>query len=364
MARPKGYDATRHLRARAEEKRGGNQRREEKLEVAGDGNLTASRDAYLADMLSLNYRQSTIDGCRKDLRHFIEWAHERGIDQPTDITRAMLESYRRHLSRLKKKNDKPLGVSTQRSRLGAVKNLFKWLCKQSLLDANPASELDLPRPEKQLPDEGLSPREIESILAVPDIADPLGVRDRAMMELLYSTGIRRGELVALNLADFNRERHTLHLRHTKGRKDRIVPIGSRALHWLERYLVEVRPRLEIGTDDTALFLSGYGSAFNPDVLGRSVSKYISQAGVSRTGGCHLFRHSCASHLLEGGADIRFIQQLLGHEKLETTAIYTEVSIQQLREVHARCHPAGKPRKDPGDPAQPELPGLGDTGGQP
>ncbi|MFN9027397.1 MAG: site-specific integrase, partial [Akkermansiaceae bacterium] len=128
MARPKGYDATRHLRARAEEKRGGNQRREEKLEVAGDGNLTASRDAYLADMLSLNYRQSTIDGCRKDLRHFIEWAHERGIDQPTDITRAMLESYRRHLSRLKKKNDKPLGVSTQRSRLGAVKNLFKWLC--------------------------------------------------------------------------------------------------------------------------------------------------------------------------------------------------------------------------------------------
>ncbi len=358
MARPKGYRATRHLRARSTDKRGGNDKRQEQAEVAKDGNLAACRDAYLADMASLNYRESTIDGRRKDLRHFIEWAHERSLDQPADITRSMLESYRRHLSRLKKANGKPLSVTSQRHRLGATKSLFQWLCKQALLEANPASELELPRPEKRLPDEGLSFHEIESVLAVPNIADPLGVRDRAMLEALYSTGIRRSEVVNLGLHDLNRERRTMHLRHTKGRKDRIVPVGERAMHWIERYLDDVRPRLEVDPDEHTLFLTGYGEAFNPDAFGRSISAYVRKAEVSRKGGCHLLRHSCASHLLEGGADIRFIQQLLGHEKLETTAIYTEVSIQQLREVHARCHPAGKPRKDPGDDNQPELPGLG------
>ena len=353
MARPKGYDATKHLRARATDKRGGNDRREELAEAAKDGNLTACRETYLVDMQSLNYRPSTIAGRRKDLRHFLEWAHERGLDRPADITRSILESYRRHMSRLKKKNGKPLSITSQRSRLGAVKSLFQWLCKQGLLEANPASELDLPRPEKQLPDEGLSPQEVEKILAIPDIADPLGIRDRAMLEVLYSTGIRRSEIVNLALNDLNRDRQTLHLRHTKGRKDRIVPVGSRAMTWLERYLTDVRPRLETDADEEALFLSGYGHAFNADAYGRAVSKAIRQAEVSRKGGCHLLRHSCASHLLAGGADIRYIQQLLGHEKLETTAIYTEVTILQLQLVHDRCHPASQLPAEPAAAASDE-----------
>ena len=215
------------------------------------------------------------------------------------------------------------------------------MCKQDILAANPASELQLPRPEKQLPEAALSVREVEAVLARPDVTDPLGVRDRALLELLYSTGMRRSEAARLHLTDLNRERKTLHLRHTKGRKDRVVPVGQRALVWLESYLDTVRPRLELDLDETALFLTGYGEAFNPDVLGRRVSKYVTEAQLGRKGGCHLFRHSCATHLLEGGADIRFIQQLLGHEKLETTAIYTEVSIQQLQEVHSRCHPASR-----------------------
>ncbi|MFD2256217.1 site-specific tyrosine recombinase XerC [Luteolibacter algae] len=358
MARPKGYDATKHLRIRAEQKRGGNDVRSENIEPAADGNLTACRDLYLADLESLNYRESTIDGRKKDLRHFLQWAHERSLSRPDQITRSILESYRRHLSRLKKKNDKPLSVTSQRARLGAVKSLFAWTTKQGHLEANPASELDLPRPEKQLPDQGLCHHEIEKILAVPDIADPLGIRDRAILELFYSTGIRRSELVRLELPDLHRERRTLHLRHTKGRHDRIVPVGTRAMQWLERYLEDVRPRLEVDPDEKALFLSGYGGPFNPDALGRTVSRYISKADVSRSGGCHLLRHSCATHMLEGGADIRFIQQLLGHQKLETTAIYTEVSIQQLHDVHARCHPANTGRKAAQDDTQPELPGLG------
>ena len=136
--------------------------------------------------------------------------------------------------------------------------------------------------------------------------------------------------------------NTLQIRQGKGRKDRVVPVGKRAIAWLERYLEEVRPQLIIQASESALFLSSYGEAFSPDVLSNKVAKYIKQADIGRQGSCHLFRHTCATHMLEGGADIRFIQQLLGHEKLETTQIYTEVSIKQLQEVHERTHPAKLP----------------------
>jgi integrase/recombinase XerD len=206
---------------------------------------------------------------------------------------------------------------------------------------------------------------------VPNILDPLGLRDRAMLETLYSTGARRSELARLEIHDLNQERQTLHIRQGKGHKDRVVPVGCRALEWLARYLEEVRPRLVLHAQERALFLTSYGEPFNPDVLSRMVSKWLKQADIGRPGSCHLVRHTTAVHLLEGGADIRFIQQLLGHEKLEkrrrlvgvldrseatcpegvssrkaaanqTTAIYTQVSIEQLKAVHARCHPAENP----------------------
>jgi integrase/recombinase XerD len=234
-----------------------------------------------------------------------------------------------------------LGWSTQCKHLGGLKHFFRWLARQNVIVHNPASELELPRAEKKLPYEVLTLSQVEKLLAVPDVRDPLGVRDRALLELFYSTGIRRTELCRLDLPDLNPERRTLHVRQGKGKKDRIVPVGARALHWLERYLQEVRPRLCLDTHTQALFLTGYGGAFNPDVVSRMVSRWLKQAGVPRKGGCHTLRHACATHMLECGADIRFIQQLLGHANLDTTAIYTEVSIKQLQEVHARCHPAAK-----------------------
>jgi integrase/recombinase XerD len=176
---------------------------------------------------------------------------------------------------------------------------------------------------------------------VPNLADPLGLRDRAMLETLYATGLRRAELCALALGDVNPERGTLTVRQGKGKKDRVVPIGARAAVWINRYLTEARPRLDLDTREQALCLTGYGGPFNPDVLSRMVTAWLKAAGLARKGSCHLLRHTCATHMLEGGADIRFIQQQLGHPKLDTTAIYTEFSIRQLLEVHARCHPAGR-----------------------
>ena len=206
---------------------------------------------------------------------------------------------------------------------------------------NPASELEMPRPEKRLPQDVLSLGEVQRLMAVPDVADPLGIRDRAMLELFYSTGMRRTELCRLELPDLHTERRTVHIRQGKGHKDRMVPVGGHAAYWLERYLQETRPRLCLDTRTPALFLTGYGGPFNPDVLSRMVSVWMARAGLPKKGSCHLLRHTCATHMLEGGADIRYIQQLLGHAKLDTTAIYTEVSIKQLQEVHARCHPSAR-----------------------
>ncbi len=345
MAGKKGYQATRKLRERNQDKRGGNAANE--LPAGPPGSLAREAAAYLENLAVRNYTPDTIEGRRDALKFFLLWARDRELTDPAAITKPILESYQRHLWRWRKKNGKPLGISTQRSRLGTLKDFFSWLAKQNLITANPASELELPRPEKRLPKEPLGIRQVEAVINVPDIRDPLGIRDRAMLELFYSAGIRRSELARLHHHDLNRERRTLQIRQGKNHKDRVVPVGERALAWLERYLEDVRPRLMLDAHQPALFLTSYGEPFNPDVISRMVSKWIKQADIGRPGSCHLMRHTCATHMLEGGADIRFIQQLLGHEKLETTAIYTQVSIEQLKSVHARCHPAENP---PGNPA--------------
>ena len=341
MAGKKGIAATQHLRWRGKEQRGGGGKTRQQIlfDRSDPENMADYAEAYLSWLEVRGYSAETIEGRRYALEDFLGWCQERELVRPHEISKAILESYQRHLHRYRKPNGKPLGYRSQRGRIGAVRDFFKWLCRSNHIPFNPASELDMPRPEKRLPEEPLSVAQIEAVLNVPDLSDPLGIRDRAMLELLYSTGMRRSELVRLEETDVNRERLTVQVRQGKGKKDRVVPVGERALKWLERYLEDVRPQLLLSLGERALFLSSYGEAFNPDVFSRKVSKYIKDADIGRSGSCHLFRHSCATHMLEGGADIRFIQQLLGHEKLETTQIYTQVSIKQLQEVHARTHPA-------------------------
>jgi integrase/recombinase XerD len=355
-----GYNAVRWMRVRPEDKRGGQGKHADgftRLPAEPGGALTLASylDAHLEWMSVRNYAEHFVESRRYELKAFFSWAEERALFAPTQITRSILESYQRWLYNHRKKNGKPLGITTQRSYLGALMQFFAWLTRQHVIEANPASELELPRPEKRLPVEALSISQVESILAQPAISDPLGIRDRAVMELLYSTGIRRTELARLELSDLNREKKLLRIRLGKGRKDRVVPVGARAMQWIEKYLNEVRHLLALESGTQPLFLSGYGEAFNPDVLGRKIGKYIETANIGRAGGAHLFRHTCATHMLEGGADIRYIQQLLGHEKLETTAIYTEVSIIQLQAVHARCHPAERHDKPDAAPVSTDGP---------
>jgi integrase/recombinase XerD len=293
---------------------------------------------YLDYLTARNYSPRTVEGCEQSLRRFVIWTIERGIQIASEINLPVIEAYQAWLWRYRKTNGKPIAVSTQRGELLTIKSYFRWLMRQRVILANPASEIELPRPEKRLPPDALTTRQTGVILSVPDTSDPLGVRDRAMLETLYSTALRRGELAKLRVEDLNIERSTIRVNKGKGNKDRVVPVGTRALHWLTRYLEEVRPRLAIRQEVRELFLNGLGIGFSSKGLGQSLSKILRRADIAK-GGPHLLRHTCATHMLEGGADLRHIQALLGHATADTTSLYAQVSITHLQAVHARCHPA-------------------------
>ncbi|MGI9115827.1 MAG: tyrosine-type recombinase/integrase [Chthoniobacterales bacterium] len=235
-----------------------------------------------------------------------------------------------------------LTISTQKHWLIAIANFFSWLTKEGLVLYNPASDLEMPRREFRLPKIILSAADVEAIINIPDLAMPMGVRDRAILETLYSTGIRRQELCMLELGDLDYDRGLVRIEQGKGKKDRFSPIGERAIKWIEKYLVEVRPRLCPSLNERALFLNTLGTRITPGRLGSHVGELIRKAQIGKVGSCHLFRHTFATLLLENGCDVRYVQEMLGHSKMETTAIYTHVSIKALKEAHSRHHPARLP----------------------
>jgi integrase/recombinase XerD len=285
------------------------------------------------------YSERTIGNRRHMLSFLVAWLGERGITRAAEVTRPVLESYQRYLFHYRKSNGEPLSFRSQSQRLLAVRAFFKWAARQRHVLHNPASEIELPKAERRLPRPAMTAAETEIVLALPDLEDPLGVRDRAVLEVFYSTGIRRSELAHLAVTDIDHERATLLVRQGKGRKDRLIPIGQRALAWVARYIAEVRPKLVTGPDDGTLFLSAEGTALALDALTRLAAGYVKASGVPKAGACHLFRHTMATLMLEGGADIRYVQEMLGHAELSTTQIYAQVSVRALQAIHTATHPA-------------------------
>jgi len=323
-------------------------RKGEKLEKTQIGDpsdplgFAALRDMHLEWLTVRNYSLVTVRNRESYLNRFILWAEERSLTRPDQVTKQILERYQRWLYNYRdSKTEKKLSFRSQHARLLPLRAFFKWLCQRDLLPANPAADLDLPKLEKRLPKHILNAREAELVLAQADVLTAMGLRDRAIMEVLYSTGIRRMEVAGLKLYDLDADRILVFVRLGKGRKDRMVPIGERALAWTNKYLEEARPGLSSSTSDDALFLTNLGEAFMATRLSEMVRGYVDAAGIGKTGSCHLFRHACATHMHENGADIRMIQAMLGHAKLETTEVYTHLSIKQLQEVHAATHPASR-----------------------
>jgi len=283
--------------------------------------------------------QETIRRRDSSLRRFIEWCDERGLDDPKAITKPILERYQRYLYHYRKDNGDPLSVGSQNSILTPIKTFFKWLAQENYLLYNPASELIIPKKPKALPRHVLSVEDVAIILEQPDTDTLEGIRDRAMLEVLYATGIRRKELINLCEHDIDSHRQTLLVREGKNNRDRYLPLGDRALQWVIKYQQEVRDHLLLDHREQRLFLTSYGEPFSLSNVGAYVKVYIEEAGINVGGACHLFRHAMATHMLENGADIRFIQAMLGHIQLSTTEIYTRVSVEKLREIHRATHPA-------------------------
>ena len=307
--------------------------------------LASHMERFLFALTVRNYSPATIEDRRHGLATFILWCAERGLERPHEVTKPILERFQRHLYYHRKSNGEPLSFRTQAQRMIPLRAWFKWLARENHILSNPASELELPRPERRLPALVLTAEEADAVLAVPDVTTPLGLRDRAMLELLYATAIRRSELLTLKLFDVDYARTALIIRQGKGNKDRVVPLGERARAWLVAYRDRVRPGLVAGRDPGTLFLSRDGRPLEPKRLSEKVRGYMEAAGTGKPGSCHLLRHTAATLMLEGGADIRFIQALLGHESLETTQIYTRVSAAKLAEIHAATHPGARLVRD-------------------
>jgi len=283
----------------------------------------------------------TVHSAQWCVSEFIVWCQERDVLLARDVTKPLIERYQRMLFYARKADGTPLTLVTQATRLNYIKQFFRWLTKENYLLSNPASGIELPKVEKRLPRHILTDSEAENILRQPDVTTPIGLRDRTLLETLYSTGIRRSELGRLRIQDLDLERGSIVVRQGKGRKDRIIPIGERALAWLDRYIREVRPTYIVEPDDGKVFLSHWGGPLSPRNLSSLVGRYVKAAGLPNAGACHLFRHAMATLMLENGADIRFIQAMLGHVKLTTTEIYTHISIKKLKEIHTATHPSAK-----------------------
>jgi integrase/recombinase XerD len=277
---------------------------------------------------------------RSRLAHFHGWCAERSIERPAEVTHAHVERFQRHLFLYRKANGAPMAVNGQRIALFTVEMFFRWLVRQKVITSNPAADLELPRRTDDLR-EPLTLEEMETVLALPDLDTAEGLRDRACLELFYATGIRRMELANLHQSDLDRTRGTLHVRLGKGKKDRFVPVGERAMAWIGKYEREGRPRLLSDPAVKHLFLNQYGQPLSSDGLSWRVRDYFKQAGIEKRGACHLFRHTMATAMLDNGADIRFVQEILGHGQITSTQRYTHVSIARLQAVHAATHPAAR-----------------------
>lgn len=304
------------------------------------------KDQFLQWMRMRNCSERTIELWEVNLRRFNSWCAARGIECVTAVTPDLFAAYRRWLFHYRNpKTHAPLKFATQASYLTPVRRWFVWLTKENFLSRDVTAELELPKEERRLPAAVLTGDEVERMLNQTDVTHPLGLRDRAMLETFYSTGMRCSELINLQVYDLEAERRVATIRQGKGNKDRVVPIGKRALSWIAKYTTDVRPKLVMRTNEATLFVSRSGRPLGRTNVSAIVKEYILRAGITKRGSCHLLRHSAATLMMEAGADLRSLQMFLGHRRINTTQIYTHVSIQRLKEVHQRTHPAKEKPED-------------------
>lgn len=265
----------------------------------------------------------------RDLKKMSTWLNEQGIGSVNRVTRTNLNSYMLYLER------EQLAPATVSRSVAAIRAFFQYQVKEHQLAADPSEGLKPPKVEKKMP-EILTVEEVDLLLAQPDDKSPKGIRDKAMLELLYATGIRVSELIHLNLSDVNMQLG--YITCTEHEKDRIVPFGNTAKRALERYVKESRGALLCAREEVYLFLNCSGKPMSRQGFWKVLKGYVNQAGIMADITPHTLRHSFATHLLQNGADLKSVQEMLGHSDISTTQMYLNMGIYKMRDVYTRAHP--------------------------
>jgi integrase/recombinase XerD len=298
-------------------------------------------DRYIEACAARGLAPGTLEQRRCYVRHFLRWVGGRDLGT---LTAEDVHAYSNKLAAFRSTLTKrPLASHTHAQRLWLVIDLFEWLVERRLIFANPASGLCPKMPPRPLPKSIPTEREMNRILAVPNTRTSIGRRDRAILELMYSTGLRLGEVVALDVTDLDLTAGTVQVRRSKNGQGRVVPLGEAAVAALLDYLQHSRPGFVQNAGCAALFLAGdqnhyAGNRLTTHGIRYTLRRIARKAGIDRPVNPHQFRHACATHMLRAGADIRHIQQLLGHARIDTTEIYTRVEVSDLADVLARSHP--------------------------
>jgi integrase/recombinase XerD len=295
--------------------------------------LRSARDEFIR-YLQVERRLSpaSLDAYGRDIERYLRFLASRDISSPERISPDMVTG---HLMRLRQHG---LAASSVARHLSAIRSFHHFLVMEDRSSTDPTEYLNAPRQWKRLPDV-LHQNEIEKLMAQPDTSTPAGIRDRAMLELMYAAGLRVSELLSLKLSDLLLELKYIRVMG-KGQKERVVPVGDQAVCWVQRYREEVRPALADPLSDEVLFLNLRGRGLSRMGFWKILKKYVDRTGIRTPVSPHTLRHSFATHLLEGGADLRAVQEMLGHADISTTQIYTHVDREYLKEVHRTFHPRG------------------------
>ena len=293
---------------------------------------------YLRHLATLGRALLTIRAAKYGLRDFAGFLQEMKVLYLSELTPEIVSEYQQDLAFRLTSKGTLLTLRSQGQLLAMAKNFTRYLREEDYLISDPGERIRLPRKPRRLPKVILSTPEMRQLLKGPDIRTNTGFRNRIVLEILYDTGIRRAEMAAITTADLDLDGGYIHIRSGKGDKDRVVPLSSRVAGLIRSYLLSVRPALIQGKDTGFLILNRWGARMNAHGIWAVVKRSVEQAGIRKNISTHTFRHTCATHMMKNGALVRHVQELLGHESLESTQIYTHVTINDLKEVHARCHP--------------------------
>lgn len=302
--------------------------------------LKKTVERFLRHMDTQGFSKRTVTDYRYNLRYFLDYLEKENIDSFSSVTPDTILSYQDYIHHeYKPVRKKVLSLGYQVNLLKVLKALFHYLVRDGALLSDPTLGLKMPKLPQRLPTNVLTKREMKKLLSAPDTSTPSGMRDRTIIEILYSTGIRKGELANLKLLDIDLSSRQIAIRKGKGGKDRIVPLTKKASEAIDRYLKDYRSDLLAGRKDPGhLILNDRGTKLGKHWATWTINRYLKKCKIKKKVTTHTFRHTFATHLLKNKASIRVIQELLGHESLNSTQIYTKVEISDLKRVIDKKHP--------------------------